>query len=253
MSISFDNAAHFYDETRGFPAGVETNAAAAIARVAGFTGGERVLEIGVGTGRIALPVAPYVQRYFGIDISPLMMRRLLEKRGDEPISLVQGDATRLPFPRAAFEAVMAVHIFHLIPGWQQVLVELARVLKPGGCLIHCWNSNDQAIDIETTLKELVSGGRAEAVGARGNTFLEESGWQVGEEEMYTFTRQQKPIEIVDQMRRRVWSRTWRLSDAQLAENVAALQQMLEQRFSDLHTSIEVQTTFHARIYLPPKT
>src|SRR5690242_11658674 len=137
MSVSFDRAVDYYDQTRGFPPGVETQAAAAIARAGGLNGSEKVIEIGVGTGRIALPVAPYVNHYVGIDISIPMMKRLLSKRGTEPVSVTEGSATHLPFPDATFDAAVAVHIFHLIPDWQQALAELKRVLKPDGRLIHC--------------------------------------------------------------------------------------------------------------------
>jgi ubiquinone/menaquinone biosynthesis C-methylase UbiE len=252
MSISFDRAADYYDETRGFPPGTETQAAATIARAGGFSGGEQVLEIGVGTGRIALPVAPYVRRYFGIDISTQMMNRLLNKRGDEPISLTQGSATHLPFPNATFNAAVAVHVFHLIPGWQQALSELARVLKPDGRLIHCWNNNDQVIDIQALIKSRGDDGRAEVVGARGTTYLEDLGWQAGVEEVCSFTRQQRPVDVLDQMRRRVWSRTWRLTDDELAERLKVLQEALEEQFSDIHAPVEVESTFHAKVYAPPR-
>ncbi|NWF70602.1 MAG: class I SAM-dependent methyltransferase [Chloroflexi bacterium] len=253
MSISFDRAADIYDATRGFPAGVEALAAQTIASAGGLRGGERLLEIGVGTGRIALPLAAHVRQYVGVDISTSMMRRLQEKDGAGRVRLAQADATRLPFAADRFHAVVAVHVFHLIPGWRAVLEELRRVLLPAGCLIHCWNHNDQVIDIEATLKAALGDehGRADAVGARGTTFLEEAGWRAGDEQICAFTRLQKPVEIVDNMRQRVWSRTWRLSDAALAAAAAALQTALQEKFADLHAPVEVPTSFHAKAFYPP--
>src|SRR5262245_40719864 len=108
-SIAFDRAADYYDETRGFPPGEEQTAAALISQTGGLTPASKVIEIGVGTGRIALPLARYVGAYFGVDISRPMMARLRAKQNGEPISLVEGDATRLPFASHSFDAAVAVH------------------------------------------------------------------------------------------------------------------------------------------------
>jgi ubiquinone/menaquinone biosynthesis C-methylase UbiE len=256
MSVSFDRAVEYYDQTRGFPPGVEVHAGAAIAKAGGFTGSEQVLEIGVGTGRIALPVAPHVQRYFGIDISTQMMNRLLSKRTNEQISLTQGSATQLPFPDAGFDAAVAVHIFHLIPDWQQALTELRRVLKPDGRLIHCWNDDDQAWDIESLFKQLFPEGESavqvERPGAKGKTFLEDSGWHMGIEETYSYTVERTPAIALDMLRGRKWSRTWQMSDEQIAAASEGLEQALKQKFADIHQPVSVTTTFHARVYTPPR-
>jgi ubiquinone/menaquinone biosynthesis C-methylase UbiE len=59
-SINFDRAASYYDETRGFPAGVEEQVGAFIAQSVNLDANSRVLEVGVGTGRIALPLSPHL-------------------------------------------------------------------------------------------------------------------------------------------------------------------------------------------------
>src|SRR5262245_32739176 len=114
-SVSFDRAAEYYDQTRGFPPGVENPATALFMKAGNLTSHSRVLEIGVGTGRIALPLVSQVGSFFGIDISPAMMHRLRSKPGGEKIALIQGDALHLPFADASLDAVVAVHVFHLIP------------------------------------------------------------------------------------------------------------------------------------------
>jgi len=53
--ISFDRAAEYYDNTRGFPEGVDEQIRAAIVNYTGASFNTRFLELGVGTGRIALP------------------------------------------------------------------------------------------------------------------------------------------------------------------------------------------------------
>ncbi len=133
VSVSFDRAADYYDATRGFPPGGEQAIAHLFTQAGGLSGGSLVLEIGVGTGRIALPLARHVRMLVGVDISRQMVNRLLAKRTDEPVYPVLADATRLPFADHLFDAAVAVHVFHLISAWQQALDELARVLRPDGC------------------------------------------------------------------------------------------------------------------------
>lgn len=95
-SVAFDRAADYYDATRAFPSGVEQEAAAAIVRAGKLTNSSRVLEIGIGTGRIALPLARHVGEIYGIDLSRPMLLRLRTKQQNEPVNLVQG--VRLAYP-----------------------------------------------------------------------------------------------------------------------------------------------------------
>lgn len=134
--VSFDRAASYYDATRGFPAGVENQVAEMIAETGQLTPTSRVLEIGVGTGRIALPLANHVGGMYGIDIAPEMLNILRQKQQNEPLYVTWGDASRLPFPDHSFDAAVDVHVFHLIPTWREVLTELQRVLKPNAQLLH---------------------------------------------------------------------------------------------------------------------
>jgi ubiquinone/menaquinone biosynthesis C-methylase UbiE len=153
QSVVFDRAADYYDATRGFPPSVEHDAAALIARVGGLTLSSAVLEIGIGTGRIALPLAAHVGVVNGVDLSLPMLRRLLGKRRNERVHVAQGDILRLPFASGSVDAVIAVHIFHLVPGYAVALGEAARVLKAGGVLIHAWNENDHRDALDTTWRE----------------------------------------------------------------------------------------------------
>ncbi|MHB8612215.1 MAG: class I SAM-dependent methyltransferase [Candidatus Dormibacteraceae bacterium] len=95
----------------------------------------RCLEIGVGTGRIALPLVRAGVSIVGVDISREMLRRLIENAGQSAPSLVMADATRLPFGTGTFSSVIAAHVFHLIPSWTIAIDELLRVLRPGGVIL----------------------------------------------------------------------------------------------------------------------
>ena len=130
QSISFDRAAGYYDQTRGFPPGIGDEVAAAAVDLIGPSA--RILEIGIGTGRIARPMLARGYSITGVDLSRNMMGRLLEAvpAGGASPALVEADATRLPLPPAVFDAVVSVHVFHLIAGWREALAEARRCLRP---------------------------------------------------------------------------------------------------------------------------
>jgi SAM-dependent methyltransferase len=133
-SVSFDPAAERYDETRSLTA----EASRATADLLGneLRGTDPCLEIGVGTGLIALPLHDAGVRLVGLDLSAAMLRKLVEKTGDGPaFPLLRGDATRLPFADGVFGGAIARHVLHLIPRWQDALAELVRVVRPGGVLL----------------------------------------------------------------------------------------------------------------------
>src|SRR5437867_10412182 len=89
--VSFDRVADVYDETRGLPPRVLAKAVAVLSQE---LEGERVLEIGVGTGRYAVPLQKSGVRVIGVDIAPKMVARGLEKGLRD---VVFADGARLPF------------------------------------------------------------------------------------------------------------------------------------------------------------
>lgn len=103
--------------------------------------GERVLEVGPGTGHYSLEVAEWVGSGGQLDIFDLQqemldhtMRRAAQ-RGLANIKASQGDARSLPYPDDSFDAAYLVAVLGEIPDQQTALSELARVLKPGGRLV----------------------------------------------------------------------------------------------------------------------
>jgi SAM-dependent methyltransferase len=137
-SISFDRAADFYDATRGYAEGVAEQIRDGIVAYTRATLESRFLELGVGTGRIALPFIQAGYDFTGVDISQAMMERLEQKltpNSNYRYQLQQADITQLPFSDNTFDIVYAVHVFHLVDGWQKAAQEAKRVLKPGGWLL----------------------------------------------------------------------------------------------------------------------
>jgi ubiquinone/menaquinone biosynthesis C-methylase UbiE len=134
--VSFDRVADVYDETRGHPP--EVAAAISDSLCAALPPAARLLEVGVGTGRIARPLIERGIRITGLDLSPKMLAHLTAAlpAGVSSPGLVIGDGCRLPFENASFQAALFVHIFHLLPDWREAVAEARRVLQPGGLLIH---------------------------------------------------------------------------------------------------------------------
>jgi SAM-dependent methyltransferase len=135
-SIAFDRAAAYYDQTRGVPPGVADRVADLVEAAAGSAA--RLVEVGVGTGRIALPLHRRGRGVVGVDLSVPMLARYRAKAaglGLPPPPLVVADAARLPLRDGAVDAVLEVHVLHLVPAWRTVLAEFRRVLAPGGTVL----------------------------------------------------------------------------------------------------------------------
>jgi ubiquinone/menaquinone biosynthesis C-methylase UbiE len=92
-----------------------------------------VLEPGVGTGRIAIPLTARGYRVTGVDISCEMLSLLRERSAD--VAVQQADTTRLPFVNAAFDLAIAVHLFYFIAQWKLAVDEILRVIRPGGAAV----------------------------------------------------------------------------------------------------------------------
>jgi SAM-dependent methyltransferase len=98
-------------------------------------GARRVLDLGCGTGQLAhrLRLVGAGLQVVGCDFSAGMLRQA--RTGDRAVDWVQGDAMRLPFAAARFDAVVSTQAFHWFPDRAAALHEVARVLRPGGCLV----------------------------------------------------------------------------------------------------------------------
>jgi ubiquinone/menaquinone biosynthesis C-methylase UbiE len=133
MSISFDRAASYYDRTRRLS---ETSLARLIPALAEeLHGADRVIEVGIGTGRIALPLMSEGVRITGVDIAREMLAKLRENASGEGPPVAIADATHLPFGDHTFGAAIAAHVLHLIPAWKSAVGEMIRVVRPGGLII----------------------------------------------------------------------------------------------------------------------
>jgi ubiquinone/menaquinone biosynthesis C-methylase UbiE len=94
-----------------------------------------ILDVGCGTGRLTARLARELDasRVTGCDFSRGMLRRARRRAGLLP--LAQGDAQRLPFADASFDAVVSTEAFHWFPDPDAALASFHRVLAPRGRLL----------------------------------------------------------------------------------------------------------------------
>ena len=108
----------------------------ALVHAAGVAPGQRVLDVGAGTGNATLPAAAAGARVIGTDVAPELMAvgERAAKARDLAIDWQVGDAQALPFPDAAFDVVLSVVGAMFAPDQEATARELLRVCRPGGTI-----------------------------------------------------------------------------------------------------------------------
>ena len=124
VNVSFDRVAEVYDRTRRLPDEVMTCLVKTFTTE--FNGCTRVLDVGIGTGRLAAPLQKAGFSLAGVDISRKMVDKAKEK-GVEGVVLA--DARMIPFRDKVFDVAVSVHLLHLISDWQKVVGEICRVSR----------------------------------------------------------------------------------------------------------------------------
>lgn len=245
-SVRFDRAAEFYDRTRAM-------SDEAMARTVELLASElrdrgRVLEIGVGTGLLALPLREGGVQLAGLDISEPMLGKLVEKAGGKaPFPLVLGDATRLPFRDSSFGGAVIRHVLHLIPLWHAAVDELIRTLRGGSVVVvNHGGFSETGLLIRRRVEEL--SGRT--LGASG---LDWHAWRELEDKMAASGARRRTLEsivehddwplgsVVDDIEKGVYSWTWPLSDDERASVASRLRPWLESRFGPLDAPFRYET------------
>ena len=140
MPEMFSNASS-YDRFMGR---WSSNLAPLFAKFARIRDGDRVLDVGCGTGSLIHAVATLnVQsEVVGIDPSPAFIAYARQRFTDPRISLDQGSAFELPYPGSSFDHALSMLVFHLISTPDRAAREMRRVTKPGGTVAACtWDGS----------------------------------------------------------------------------------------------------------------
>jgi SAM-dependent methyltransferase len=250
-SISFDDAAGFYDKTRALSPDAAERVTDLLMRE--LEGRQRVLEVGVGTGRIALPLVAKGVSMVGVDLARNMLARLIENAGGTaPFPLVQADATRLPLADRSFDAAVVSWVLHLIEAWREVLAELVRTVE-GGVLVIDVGGEKESItsDLTWRFKDVAS----------------VTNWPRGVADPDEVDREltglgAKPrrldpvLEVVDStlehhiglLERGIYSVTWGLDEATRRAAAADLRAWAEDRYGSLTDARRMEITHTWRAY-----
>jgi phosphatidylethanolamine/phosphatidyl-N-methylethanolamine N-methyltransferase len=121
--------------------------------------GERILEVGVGTG-IALPLYPAHCQITGIDFSEGMLEKAKKRSATfdlQHVELLRMDAGQMEFEDDTFDTVMAAYVVTAVPDYRKVVMEMIRVCRPGGRIImlnHFSNGNKLIAAVEKVISPL---------------------------------------------------------------------------------------------------
>jgi len=139
--LLYDWSAHIYERIKQYDAGAEQwFLGLPLTRALTLIPAPLVLDVATGTGRLprALLRQPVFEgRVIGLDLSRRMLREAVRRTAQfaDRLTYVWQDAQRLPFDDDTFDAVTCLEALEFTPNPRAVLVELVRVLRPGGVLL----------------------------------------------------------------------------------------------------------------------
>lgn len=262
-SLSFDSMAGLYDETRVFDRSSFNSALDFLVERFPPNKFGSIFYPGIGTGRIAIPLAERGYRITGIDISKEMLalfkKRLTQAGQLLPVSLQKADVTKIPFPNETFDIAIAVHLFYFIAEWKQAINEILRVVKGSGPLILMQTGAGTEIpSLNERYKELCAelGCSMQEIGVKSTRevvdYCESLGFQTELiRDRWQWTQHIRLDKALDYIRFRAYSFTTFASDVIHSKAVDKLESELQQRFGNLTTEVDIPNQIYLAVILRP--
>ena len=125
-----------------------TPVAGHLVRFASVAEGQAVLDVGTGTGVVAITADRVGAKVTGLDLTPALLAQARESAmlvGQTEISWQEGDAEALPFADASFDVVLSQFGHMFAPRPELAVSEMLRVLKPGGVIAFATWPGEQLI------------------------------------------------------------------------------------------------------------
>ncbi|HET7738648.1 MAG TPA: class I SAM-dependent methyltransferase [Tepidiformaceae bacterium] len=250
---NFDRVADSYDATRGFPPYVEERVIGGIAALLKELGAEpHVIEVGVGTGRIAAPLAAHGIKVTGTDISTGMLSKLDSKgAGVEP---VKAEASQPPFKAKSFDAALFVHILHLVPDAEATIRSTMKLVREGGMVLRGSTENEEPLEREAhgiirAIATEIGGEEAarrtrdqETIGVFNDVVDEAGAWM----EVVELDRWYEPVTgqaILDQWAEQSPSSTWNVSAEHIPAVIERARPAVEKLFGTLDRTLDARRSF----------
>ena len=143
----YSKIAEFYDKGRSLSEQNLEMWLRLISEHSGATQGARVLDLGCGTGRFAIPMAERLGfDVTGADSSEEMLQRARAKDTRARVTWERQDATGLTYVAASFDVVFMSHLLHHVDNPDDVIRECCRVLRPRGALLVRYGAMEQIRD-----------------------------------------------------------------------------------------------------------
>jgi SAM-dependent methyltransferase len=117
----------------------------------------RWLEVACGAAMVGRSLAPRVGAVHGVDLTPAMVERAREEAATAELENAHfslGDATALEFEDGGFDGALTRFSFHHIPAPQRALEEMARVVRPGGCVVVSDHARDADPEVAAWVEEI---------------------------------------------------------------------------------------------------
>jgi len=111
--------------------------------VGGIRNGDRILDVGCGTGSLTFTIANAAQpsKIVGIDPSVPFIEYARSTNGDPRVTFDVGDAQQLPYPDAFFDKSLSLLVIGFVPDPPRAVAEMHRVTRPGGMVALChWDT-----------------------------------------------------------------------------------------------------------------
>jgi ubiquinone/menaquinone biosynthesis C-methylase UbiE len=104
--------------------------------LAGLRDGERVIDVGCGTGSLTFAMLDAARdlQITAVDYSPIYLDAARARPGAAGVRFEQADATALPFEDAGFDRALSLLMLHFVPEARRAIGEMRRVVKPGGTI-----------------------------------------------------------------------------------------------------------------------
>jgi SAM-dependent methyltransferase len=255
-SIAFDPAAEYYDRTRGLEPAAHD---AVLGQLVGeLRGRGRCLEVGVGTGRIALDLHRRGVAMAGVDLSAAMLRKLVQKAGGAPpFPLAVADATALPVADGAVGAALVCHVLHLVDPWRRAVEELVRVVRPGGLVLveSAERAGGPIREVNQRFWTVTSRGSRGIPGLTDVTALDgllgDLGFRVRQLPPVLQRHEASLGEIIGQLEAGIYAGCWELSEVERLSAAGATREWAAERFGSLDARHAQEQTIVWRAYDAP--